>query len=676
MTRILRIVTSALAGLFIIILALGNIFYEDFRNIFLNKYIEIDLKSGELDNLKLKEDPDYDFIIYPRKDTYFPYERILIYARIIGKSDKTVPSDAVVEVEFYNNGLPLSDIQGRTSIKLVYNFEQQAWVGIWYPKDTSLKGNVLMKAKGFLNIPRPPLECYNKFYIEEKTPAFSIPKGLSVIGIDTIDLVSPRSILSPEGKVVDWNEIPRWVDFVSADGIFMLGGVTATYDERTSLDNPWMNEKVSESLSLADKIKQKGGKFGVWIKALKLEGSYLESIGYMPSWYLLNNKQNKSDSVVSLNDENRKRQIISLFSSFMNNGSVAYVGLSHMFNPHNYDIELFDLFVKEFHVAVPPSWDSMQEVYKFKYFVDKMIDAGFAENFWHWKNYVLADYIKDIINKSGHSKPVFYYAYVDEIMDNPEIIQVLFNSGVDFIVLNFNVNFRDIAATLDKLRNISDITQYFNRIMISYEINFSNLDLMGFEISAIENYITANLQIAKYGSKYMNVQGLFINDLFKAMSGNRGTYSPAEWMLGVGKAIYEFKLLNQNSPLRIDSFLKYDAADSNKIELDFRIANISTTTVYNIYIHLLPVLSIENIQDKNQNISSLAPGKEATIKIPITVKNDESQLKKKKQFVGIRISWSGSAEISGENANGFIDFLTIGGTMNQSSAAPNMLTNQ
>jgi len=212
--------------------------------------------------------------------------------------------------------------------------------------------------------------------------------------------------------------------------------------------------------------------------------------------------------------------------------------------------------------------------------------------------------------------------------------------------------------------------------MISYEINFSNLDLMGFEISAIENYITANLQIAKYGSKYMNVQGLFINDLFKAMSGNRGTYSPAEWMLGVGKAIYEFKLLNQNSPLRIDSFLKYDAADSNKIELDFRIANISTTTVYNIYIHLLPVLSIENIQDKNQNISSLAPGKEATIKIPITVKNDESQLKKKKQFVGIRISWSGSAEISGENANGFIDFLTIGGTMNQSSAAPNMLTNQ
>ena len=147
-------------------------------------------------------------------------------------------------------------------------------------------------------------------------------------------------------------------------------------------------------------------------------------------------------------------------------------------------------------------------------------------------------------------------------------------------------------------------------------------------------------------------------------------------MLGVGKAIYEFKLLNQNSPLRIDSFLKYDAADSNKIELDFRIANISTTTVYNIYIHLLPVLSIENIQDKNQNISSLAPGKEATIKIPITVKNDESQLKKKKQFVGIRISWSGSAEISGENANGFIDFLTIGGTMNQSSAAPNMLTNQ
>jgi hypothetical protein len=676
MTRLFRIITAGLAGLLIIFLALGNIFYEDFRKLFLNKYIEIDIKSGELDNLKLKEDPDFDFIIYTRKATYFPYERILIYARIVGKNDKTVPSDAVVEVEFYNEGLPLYDIQGRASIKLVYNSVQQAWVGIWYPKDTSMKGNVLMKAKGYLNIPRPPLESFNKFYIEEKTPSFSIQKGLSVIGIDTIDLISPRSILSPEGKVVDWNEIPRWVDFVSADGIFMLGGVTATYDERTSLDSPWMNEKVSECLSLADKIKQRGGKFGVWIKALKLEGSYLESVGYMPSWYLLNNKQNKSDSIVSLNDPNRKKQLTSLFSSFMNNGSVSYVGLSHMFNSQNYDIELFDLFVKEFHIAVPASWDSMQEVYKFKYFVDKMAAGGFAENFWHWKNYVVADYIKDIVNKSGHTKPVFYYAYVDEIMENPEIIQVLFNSGVDFIVLNFNVNFRDIAATLDKLRNISDITQYFNRILISYEINFSNLDLMGFEISAIENYISANLQIAKYGSKYMNVQGLFINDLFKAMSGNRGTYSPSEWMLGVGKAIYEFKLLNQNSPLRIDSFLKYDAANSNKIVLDFRIANISTTTIYNIYIHLLPVLSIENIQDKNQNISSLAPGKEATIKIPITVKNDESQLKKKKQFIGIRISWSGSAQVAGENAHGFIDFLTIGGTMNQPSAVPTMITNQ
>ncbi|OHD54312.1 MAG: hypothetical protein A2Y33_01280 [Spirochaetes bacterium GWF1_51_8] len=675
MTKIARIVSAALAGAMIVFLIFGNLFYQDFRKVFLNKFIEIDLGSDELAELKIKVDPDFDFKVFTQKDTYYPYERILVYAYIQDKSTHQVPSDAVIEVEFYNNGIPIGDVQGKQSVKLVYNTEQRVWAGIWYPGKTTFKGNVIVKAKGYLSAPRPPLETANKFYIDKKSPSFQINKGLSVIGIDTIDLISPRSILSPEGTVVDWNQIPRWVDFISADGIFMLGGVTATFDERTSLDSPWMNDKINESLGLAAKISQNGGKFGIWIKALKLEGSYLESVGYQPSWYLMNSKQNKSDSVVSLNDANRKKHIISLFSSFMNNESISYVGLSHMFSPSNYDIELFDLFVKEFQVAVPQNWDTMQEVYKFKYFVERMADPAFAENFWQWKNYVLSDYIKEIIKSSGHTKPVFYYAYVNEIKENPEILSVLFNSGVDFIVLNFDVNFRDIATTLDHLKNISDINQYFNRLLVSYEINFSNLDLAGYEISAIENYITANLQIAKYGSKYMNVQGILINDLFKAMSGNRGTYSPSEWMLGVGKTIYEFKLMNQNSPLRIDTFLNYDAANSNNIVLDFRIANISTFTIYNIYIHLLPVLNIENIQDKNKNISSLAPGKEVSLQIPITVKNDESQLKKKKQFVGVRISWAGSAEATGQNAKGFIDFLPIAGTMSKTEAAPVMVSN-
>jgi hypothetical protein len=76
------------------------------------------------------------------------------------------------------------------------------------------------------------------------------------------------------------------VTTVSADGVFMLGGITKSFNEHTSIDSPWDRDKISETSALAERVSGVNRDFGAWIKALELEGTYLEKIGYSPSLYL------------------------------------------------------------------------------------------------------------------------------------------------------------------------------------------------------------------------------------------------------------------------------------------------------------------------------------------------------------------------------------------------------
>lgn len=654
--KFLKIGSSIFAGIMVLFLIIGNVFHKRMRNLVNRNFVPILVDDSDFDEILSQTDPKYYFGVYTEKTEYHPYERILVYAKILTKSDYDVPENAVVKVAFAHDGKVIKNIQGDSKLKLVYDSERELWWGYWYPEDTTIEGDIEIRAMGYRDDPETPFTAYNHFFVNGQSEYFTLDKGLCLIGIDSQQRISLRSILSPDGEEEDWDYIPDWLEFSSADGIMMLGGVTMTFDEHVSLNSPWDKDKVNESLILAEKVNDVGGDIGIWIKTLELEGTYLEKMGYSPSLYLNGFNYSRADSSVSLLDENRKKSISDLFSTFMNDNNVSYVGFSDLFHEETYDLELLEDFVTEFMVAMPDDWDDMDFDEKFNTFVSKLNNETFMQNFELWKNYLTAEYLRDIIESTDHDKPIFYYCNEDDLTRKPEIINILFGAGVDFIVLNLKMEYDEIESTLDDLKEISGFEENYDRMVISYEIDFDNVDIQGSSISAIENFVNANLQIVHYGSSIYNVQGVMINDLYKAMSGKRGSYSSYEWMLSVSKIFHEYKLMNQDYPLDIEMFIQQN--DDDSFTAQFRLANTGKEDIENLKIRFLPILDAKEYEQISRSIETFDSGSEEYIEMTFDLKVAGSQLVRKKYFIGIQVSWD-ELESDLYPDNTFINFLPI-----------------
>jgi hypothetical protein len=245
-----------------------------------------------------------------------------------------------------------------------------------------------------------------------------------------------------------------------------------------------------------------------------------------------------------------------------------------------------------------------------------------------------------------------------EILKNPEILAILFSSGVDFVVLNINTTYLNLGSLLKQLKENTDVDKYFDRVVISYEIDYNNVDIQNFRLSAMENYIQANLDIARFGSDEHLAQGLMINDLYEAMFGKRGPYSPYEWMIAIGKTIYEFKNLNENYPIIVKSSTSTENYAAGIFPTVYHIVNTTGFEIKNIKLSFLPVAEEDKLDAFNRTVASLGAGQEMTLEIPIQINSQNPQLLKKRYFIGMRISWDSVGSEMYEN-NGFIDFIPL-----------------
>lgn len=652
--KLLKALSIIFALVLVVLLVIANIFHKDIRRMVMKNYQPIFVDNSSLNKLKQKTNPDYIFEINSEKKAYYPYEKIKIFGRIIKKKGVKIPKSAVIKIKLRNGSLAIKNIQGNDTLTLRYNPKQNVWVGNYFTENSCILGTITIEAHGYVDNPESPLYTENTFIINEYGTRHKIEKGLAFIGIDSKERISKRGIWSPNQKELGWSVIPDWVKFVSADGIFMLGGITETFDESANFDNPWKTDIVNEAIKLAERVSANGNKFGVWIKALGVEGSYLERIGYKPTLYLKENSYAKDTFSISIDDENRKTHIKLLMNKFMNNNSIKYVGLSHIFNSTGYDLELYERFVNEFQVDVPSNWKNMNDNHKLQYFINRMKNPSFYEQFYRWRNFVISKYIKELINSSDHRKSIFYYASADELEKNPQMISILFNSGIDFVVLNFYMKYKDIDKTFEKMRNNNSIGKYQNKIIFSYEVNFNNVDTSDYETSAIENYVNANLKIAKLASKNFNYKGILINDLYKAMIRNRGPYHPYACMLGVGKTVYKFQDYNEDIPLKVNSFAYITDKNKRKVVVRIKGVNASLNTLNNISISLSSVK--KSFEEQKRTISKLEPGHEFEFSIPITFVKDTSHFVRKKYFIGVHSSWDGGKR---GTVNSFLDFVTV-----------------
>ncbi|MEJ5284533.1 MAG: hypothetical protein ACP5Q5_06525 [Brevinematia bacterium] len=642
--RFLRYFSIALIFLLAVLLILSNVFYRDLRKYFDSSYVELELNDELINDLEKSKKGNADFLLYSKTDKklYGKYEKILVIAKIIRKKDREVVQNAKIEVMLYDKyGNIIKSIDGKERVLLNYDEKNNLWKGYFFPMEANIDGDAKLEIKAYPDSPEASVSVYNYISFTANNKNYRIEKNLALIGINSIERISKRIIISLNGKEVDWNYIPEWVDILASDGVFMNVGITPSFQEDISANSPWNREKISESDTLAERLNQRGKKFAGYIKAFKVEGAYIDKIGYNSSYSLNDNGFSDSGSI-SYIDENRKGSIQKLFSSMMQNKNYSFVGFSDFFPEYGEGLELCDLFFKELQIEVPSDWKDWDLTNKLKFFSEKLKNKDFLSVFEKWKRYYVVSTIKEIIEKSGKNKPIFYYMDYESLRKNPEVLDILSSASIDFFVVNFTLSYYDLAKEIKNLRQ-NFISEYSDRLVFSYEIDYKkNLEFQNVKASGVDFYYSAYFNAIKEMSRKSNLKGLVINDLYNAMSGKRGPYSPLEWMFGIGNIFYEFKKMNSMVSLSINYYLPLNIEYNKEFYILFNLKNLSPNEIRNVKLDVIDYDG--NIISKDTLVKELKSGNIEEARIPITLNLKSEKMVKNSEVIGLRFSWEEKTE--------------------------------
>lgn len=637
--KFLRYFSIALIFLLAVLLVLSNIFYRDLRKYFDASYVELELNDELINDLEKSKKGNADFLLYSKTDKkiYGKYEKILVIAKMIRKKDREVVQNAKIEAMLYDKyGNIIKSIDGKERVLLNYDEKNNLWKGYFFPMEANIDGDAKLEITAYPDSPEASVTVYNYISFTANNKNYRIEKNLALIGINSIERISKRIIISLNGKEVDWNYIPEWVDVLASDGVFMNVGITPSFQEDINATSPWNREKISESDTLAERLNQRGKKFAGYIKAFKVEGAYIDKIGYNSSYSLSDNGFTESGSI-SYIDENRKGSIQKLFNSMMQNKNYNFVGFSDFFPEYGEGLELCDLFFKELQIEVPSDWKDWNLTNKLKFFSEKLKNKDFLSVFEKWKKYYIVSLIKEIIGKSGKNKPVFYYTDYESLRKNPEILDILSSASIDFFVVNFTSPYYELAKEIKNLRQ-NFISEYADRLVFSYEIDYKkNLEFQNVKASGVDFYYSAYFNAIKEMSRKSNLKGLVINDLYNAMSGKRGPYSPLEWMFGIGNIFYEFKKMNSMVSLSINYYIPLNIEYNKEFYILFNFKNLSPNEIRNVKLDVIDYDG--NIISKDILVKELKSGGIEEAKIPITLNLKSEKMVKNSEVIGLRFSW-------------------------------------
>ncbi|MGC8764586.1 MAG: hypothetical protein ACP5QT_01705 [Brevinematia bacterium] len=653
--KIFRIVSVILLTFITAFLVLGNVFHKNIRRYVDGSYVELELNNEMMNGFEKLKKGNADFLlyVYTDKKVYRNLEKITIVARIERKSPRELVEGAKLKVSLYDKaGNIIRNIDGSDSVLLVYDKKNKLWKGNFFPINTGLAGEIKIEVTAYIDTPEASVSTIYSVFVERSNSLYVLPKGLSFMGINSIERISKRIILSLYGKEVDWTYIPEWLNTISADGVLMNVGLTTSFQEEITMTSPWNREKLAESDALAERLSQRGMSFAGYIKALKIEGAYVDKIGYNPSFNLTADGFSEG-GCVSLLDENRKNSLMKLFVSLIQNKNYTYVGLSDLYLYNGEGIELCEVFFRDIQFA-SSEWEDLDFTNKIKFFSEKLRNKELLEVFERWKKYYIAGYIREIVEASGHTKPVFYYVDYENLKKDSSLIDVLLNSGVDFVVVNFNIPYFDLLKEINALRN-DYLSLYADKLIFSYEIDYKkNLESSSLKQGGIEVYFNLYVTAIKEMSRKFNVKGIMINDLYNVMSGKRGPYSPLEWMFGVGKIIYNFKSINSKMALDIDYYFPINIEYEKEFGVYFKMKNLSDRVVRNLKVDFIDddgnVISKENLSGE------LKTGDFQEKNFNLLIKERDKSMMKDSHLIGIKLSWEEKTEKENPISRNFLFF--------------------
>ena len=372
------------------------------------------------------------------------------------------------------------------------------------------------------------------FRIERRKPA-PIPRGFSILTLESVQPLELMQVKGPDGKMTDWRGMLDWAQYIGADAFWMLGGQTPGLKP----GELWVTTNLAMIPKVAAECKRRGLKFGVYAMC------YLTmSKEQLPVYeYAREAKEGRTipTRAISLRDPRRPSDVAALLKTFRDIPGVDFVGLDYIRNALG-GYELADDFFAEMPgVHPPPEWASLTPEARMVWFARKKImrqDLAFIDAWQWWRAHKAAGIVRRIKAEVGEKAALWAFTLTWDKGWNHGQDPVMFNdAGVDADALML---YQADKAQFDAM--VHDWHHYAKRGDVQlivgeiFDWPLHQRDPAGPK-EFYRRTATAVDQIYSDGPAY----GVFFHDASRALSGRLGPWGTRGWMNAAKRAVEHVK---------------------------------------------------------------------------------------------------------------------------------------
>jgi hypothetical protein len=558
----------------------------------------------------------FSFDLKTDKEKYYRYEIVKV------KFKYPYSKNIICVGNVYFNDELVEGITGKKEFKLKYDKKEKIWKINWPIPYAPKLGTYTLEVKVY--------ERKNEEYIEinSKKTKFEIigrsskpiQKGFCVLTVEQLP-TSYKYYPSPFSNTKSWKSIIEWAKFIGADALWCLIGQTQIWKKK-GYEFPWSNSSIKIAKEIAKETKENGIKFGAWlcVNYVWSNNDYHRLTGYKFATGLKNGVLTQT-KFLSLNEEKRKKDIISLMKILNEDENIDFIGLDYVRTDEFGGYEYVDEFVNDMEINIPENWNDMSKEERMMWLAKKVSpktkDKIIYSCWGWWRAHKMAMYIKDIIDEVKPKKPVFAFTLGwQQGKQHGQDPLMFIDAGIDINTImlyhskeEFDSMLKDWAMYLKEGKSsyiLGEIV-YFEEYGKSKIPPSPNL--------AIERHIKAYSEFLKYQT---NV-GIYWHDLQRIFGKiARGPYTGMEWIIAGGESFTKFREITQRLPFKITLEVPDEVIINQDFKVKVKIENVSNLKLKEIKVEMIDFPYIE-MKKNNTIIQSLEPNKEIVVSFPVKI---------------------------------------------------------
>jgi hypothetical protein len=374
------------------------------------------------------------------------------------------------------------------------------------------------------------------FRIIRRKP-LALPKGLSVLTLESDRPLAEMRIKAPDGTMTDWRGLLDWAQYIGADAFWMLGGQTPGPGD----GQVWVSVNFDMIPKVAAEAKRRGLKFGVYAECyLTMTKDGRQVGGYEYARDAAEGRTFVTRSI-SLRDEKRPRDVAALLKRFRDTPGVDFVGLDYIRNALG-GYELADQFFAEMPgVHPPPEWPRLSEEERMVWFARKKImrrDDAFIDAWQWWRAHKVGTIVRRIKDELGGKTPLWAFTLTwDKGWNHGQDPVMMNDAGVDADALMMYEADKDQYAAI-----IHDFHAYVHRADVQLVVG----DIMDWPLhqkdpagpkELYRRSVQAIDHIYADGPAY----GVFFHDAARALGGRLGPWGTRGWLDEARRAVKHVK---------------------------------------------------------------------------------------------------------------------------------------